>query len=153
MPTKPRIVVADDFVDGREMVAEYLAFRGFDVFEAGDGGAAIEIARRVRPCIVLMDLAMPGIDGWEATRRLKTDPATKNIMVIVVSAHALDGAEASARQAGCDAYIPKPNDLAVLGDMLWQWVYARADLSDPTDVPIEPTKATTRRRKRVSRSS
>jgi CheY-like chemotaxis protein len=77
MPRKPSILVVDDAEDGREMLVEYLAFRGFQVVEARHGAEAIEVARRVQPNIILMDLSMPVVDGWEATRQLKTDPLTK----------------------------------------------------------------------------
>jgi CheY-like chemotaxis protein len=146
VPDKPRILVVDDFVDGREMVAEYLVFRGFEVFEARDGREAIDIASDAKPAIILMDLTMPNVDGWEATRRLKADPKTRDITVIVISAHALDGAEVSARQAGCDMYIPKPNDLAVLGDLLWQLVRDR-DTAAPSRNTNGPSGAPARSRK------
>jgi len=76
-PRLPSVLVADDFADGRELLAEYLTFRGFTVHTAADGEQAIQIARSVRPDIVLMDLSMPGIDGWQAARTLKDDPRTK----------------------------------------------------------------------------
>ena len=74
MPRKALVLVVDDFPDGRELVAEYLTFKGFAVLIASTGAEAIEIARRVKPQIVLMDLSMPGLDGWDATRILKADP-------------------------------------------------------------------------------
>lgn len=117
-PRNTSIVVVDDSSDGREMLTEYLAFRGFQVAEARHGAEAIEVARRVRPHIVLMNLTMPDMDGWEATRQLKADPLTKDIIVIAVSAHAFASGEASARAAGCDGFIVKPFDLAVLADAL-----------------------------------
>jgi len=112
------VLVVDDSSDGREMLSEYLVFRGFHVTEATDGASAIEIARRVRPAIVLMDLSMPGIDGWEATRVLKADPLTKHAVVIAVTAHAFPSEQQSARAAGCDAVIAKPYDLAILATAL-----------------------------------
>jgi two-component system, cell cycle response regulator DivK len=118
--TIPRVLVVDDFPDGREMLAEYLAFRGFDVTEASTGADAVETARHARPDVILMDLQMRGIDGWEATRRVKTDPATQNIVVVAVTAHALPPEADRARDAGCDALIAKPFDLAALADALLQ---------------------------------
>jgi CheY-like chemotaxis protein len=112
------VLVVDDSLDGREMLSEYLAFRGFHVIEATDGASAIEVARRVRPAIVLMDLSMAGIDGWEATRVLKADPLTKHAVVIAVTAHAFLAEQQAARTAGCDAVIPKPYDLAFLANGL-----------------------------------
>jgi len=118
MTRKPSILVVDDAEDGREMLAEYLAFRGFQVAEARHGAEAIEVARRVQPNIILMDLSMPVVDGWEATRQLKTDPRTKNIIIIAVTAHAFPPEQESARVAGCDSIIAKPFDLAVLSSGL-----------------------------------
>jgi CheY-like chemotaxis protein len=115
---KPRILVVDDFPDGREMVAEYLAFHGFPVTEARDGQEAIALATSWRPDIILMDLQMPGIDGWEVTRRLKADPHTKGILVVALTAHALKPEVQAAREAGCDAVIPKPYALLPLADAL-----------------------------------
>lgn len=100
------------------MLTEYLAFRGFRVAEAQNGAEAIEAARRVQPNIILMDLAMPVVDGWEATRQLKADPLTKDIIIIAVTAHAFLPEQESARVAGCDAVIAKPYDLAVLASGL-----------------------------------
>ena len=113
-----RILVVDDFPDGRELVAEYLTFRGFTVHVARDGAGAIDMARKVNPDIVLMDLSMPGIDGWQATRVLKGDPRTHGMTVIAVTAHALRRETDAARAAGCDGVISKPFDLAALADAL-----------------------------------
>src|SRR5688572_19526239 len=74
VPANPSVLVVDDCSDGREMLSEYLAFRGFHVTEAQDGIEAVAVARRVQPDIILMDLSMPVVDGWEATRQLKADP-------------------------------------------------------------------------------
>src|SRR5438045_6834404 len=102
MRRKPSILVVDDAEDGREMLVEYLAFRGFHVVEAQNGTEAIEVARRVRPHVILMDLSMPVVDGWEATRQLKADPLTKDIIIIAVTAHAFPREQEAARAAGCD---------------------------------------------------
>jgi len=114
MPPKPLILVVDDAEDGREMLVQYLAFRGFRVAEAKHGGEAVHIARHLQPHIVLMDLSMPIVDGWEATRQLKSDPATQHIVVVAVTAHAFPSEQQSARAAGCDAIVVKPFDLSVL---------------------------------------
>jgi two-component system, cell cycle response regulator DivK len=100
--------------DGREMLTEYLAFSGFVVAEARNGAEAIEVARRLQPHIILMDLSMPGMDGWEARRQLKADRLTKQIVIIAVTAHAFPRERVSARAAGCDALIAKLFDLAAL---------------------------------------
>jgi len=114
----PVVLVVDDFQDGRELVAEYLTFRGFTVHTARDGEEAIEVARAVRPEVVLLDLSMPGIDGWQAARILKSNPDTRKMVVVAVTAHALARETQAARDAGCDGVICKPFDLTALGDAL-----------------------------------
>jgi len=103
-----RILVVDDFHDNREMYAAYLRFAGFIVDEAVTGAEAIEKALATRPNLIVMDLSLPEMDGWEATRRLKSDPKTEHILVVVVSGHALEGSVRAARAAGCDAFLRKP---------------------------------------------
>ena len=115
---KPHVLVVDDFPDGREMLSEYLSFRGFDVSEARDGQEAIDRIAAAKPGIILMDLRMPGMDGWEATRRLKADPVTCPIVVIALTAHAMHSELMAALAAGCDAVVPKPYDIAWLADLL-----------------------------------
>ncbi len=105
---RPLVLVVDDFVDAREMYAEYFAFSGFRVVEASNGAEAVQKALELTPHVVLMDLSMPGMDGWEATRRLKADRRTKDIPVIALTGHALTGFSESAKQAGCDAFVTKP---------------------------------------------
>jgi two-component system, cell cycle response regulator DivK len=112
-PADPReeaalVLVVDDVADGREICAEYLAFRGYRVETAADGFEALEKAAALLPDVVLMDLSLPGIDGWEATRRLKADERTRAIRVIALTAHALVSAHDSAMAAGCDAVVTKP---------------------------------------------
>jgi CheY-like chemotaxis protein len=99
MPKKPSILVVDDFRDGRELLTEYLAFHGFQVAGAQNGREAVECARQIQPDIILMDLSMPILDGWEATCQLRADPLTKHIMII-------------------DAVITKPYDLIALAEAL-----------------------------------
>jgi two-component system, cell cycle response regulator DivK len=82
----------------------------YEVVTAADGAAGIEAAARDRPDVILMDLSLPGIDGWEATRRLKARPETEAIPVIALTAHAMQGDEERARSCGCDDYLPKPLD-------------------------------------------
>jgi two-component system cell cycle response regulator DivK len=104
----PLILVVDDFLDNRQMYAEYLAFSGLRVEEAENGHEALEKAFAMLPDLIVMDLSLPGIDGWEATRRLKNDPRTKRIPVIALTGHALAGHSKGAMDAGCDAFITKP---------------------------------------------
>jgi CheY-like chemotaxis protein len=105
---QPLVLVVEDYQDAREMYAAYLQFSGFEVAEATNGVEAIEKAQRLMPDIVLMDLALPRMDGWEATRRLKSDERTRKIPVVALTGHALAGHAEGARQAGCDAFVTKP---------------------------------------------
>jgi CheY-like chemotaxis protein len=116
--TNPCVLVVDDFSDGRELVAEYLTFRGFEVHVASGGAEAIEVVRRVRPDIVLMDLSMPGVNGWQAAHTIKANPATQATIVIALTAHALKPEIDAAKDAGCDAVVCKPFDLTTLADAL-----------------------------------
>jgi two-component system, cell cycle response regulator DivK len=112
----PLILVVDDYQDAREMYAEYLQFSGFRVAEAKNGNEAVEQAFALKPDLILMDLSLPGIDGWEATRRLKADDATKRIPIVALTGHALAGASEGAKRAGCDSFVTKPclpDDLVV----------------------------------------
>jgi two-component system, cell cycle response regulator DivK len=112
------VLVVDDSTDGREMLSEYLRFRGFLVSEAADGQQAIDLALRDVPAIILMDLSMPGISGAEATRRIKAHPLTRHIPIIAVTAQAFVHQQANAREAGCDGLVVKPFDLVLLADAL-----------------------------------
>lgn len=104
----PLILLVEDFVDAREMYRDYLEYSGFRVETASDGREAIEKARRFSPDLVLMDLSLPGIDGWEATRILKGDPATRQLPIVALSAHAMAPEGRRATEAGCDGFIAKP---------------------------------------------
>jgi CheY-like chemotaxis protein len=115
-PDSPLILVVDDYQDAREMYAEYLQFSGFRVAEARNGNEAVAQAFSLRPDLILMDLSLPGMDGWEATRVLKADDRTKHIPVVALTGHALAGASEGARKAGCDSFVTKPclpDDLVV----------------------------------------
>ena len=105
---QPLVLVVEDYQDAREMYAAYLQFSGFEVAEAGNGIEAIEKTQELLPDIVLMDLALPRMDGWEATRRLKNDPRTRHIPIVALTGHALAGHAEGAREAGCDAFVTKP---------------------------------------------
>jgi two-component system, cell cycle response regulator DivK len=105
---QPLVLVVEDYQDAREMYAAYLAFSGYRVAEATNGIEAIEKTIELMPDIILMDLALPRMDGWEATRRLKLDERTKHIPIVALTGHALAGHAEGARQAGCDAFVTKP---------------------------------------------
>jgi CheY-like chemotaxis protein len=104
----PLVLLVDDFPDNRQMYAEFLAFSGLRVAEAENGHEAVQKATTLMPDLVVMDLSLPGMDGWEATRRLKSHPKTKHILVMALTGHALAGHSKGAIDAGCDAFITKP---------------------------------------------
>ena len=106
--SSPLILFVDDFEDARDLYAEYFVFRGFRVALSSNGADAIAKARELAPAVVVMDLRMPGMDGWEATRQLKSDARTATIPVVALTAHAFMDVEVRARQAGCDDVIIKP---------------------------------------------
>ena len=105
---RPRVLVVDDYPDAREMYAEYLQYSGFDVIEATNGMEALARAADSAPDIILMDLSLPVMDGWEATKRLKADKTTAAIPIVALTGHALAGILEGAKKAGCDAFVTKP---------------------------------------------
>ena len=109
-----RILYVEDNDDNVFMLTGRLKRRGFEVAHAENGQVALEHVASNRPALILMDLSLPVMDGWEATRRLKADPATADIPVIALSAHAMSGDREEALAAGCDEYETKPVDLARL---------------------------------------
>ncbi len=102
------MLVVEDYQDAREMYAAYLQFSGYRVAEASDGEQAIQRTLELMPDIILMDLALPKMDGWEATRWLKSDPRTKHIPIVALTGHALPVHAETARQVGCDGFVTKP---------------------------------------------
>ena len=105
---KKRILVVEDQRDNRQILHDLLTNAGFDIVEAENGEESIASAQASRPDLILMDIQLPILDGYEATRRLKADPALKSIPIIVVTSYALSGDEEKARLAGCDDYVAKP---------------------------------------------
>jgi CheY-like chemotaxis protein len=95
----------------RDMLSRRLTRRGYTVVVAEDGEQALELARAERPELVLMDMSLPGIDGWEATRRLRADPDLAGVRVIALTAHAMSGDRERALEAGCDDYDTKPVEM------------------------------------------
>ncbi len=108
LSSAPLVLVVEDYPDAREMYVEYLKFSGFRVAEARNGIEALDRAFELHPDVILMDLALPRMDGWEATRRLKTDDRTRSIPVVALTGHALAGHAEGARLAGCDVFVTKP---------------------------------------------
>lgn len=105
---RARVLIAEDHSETRLLYAGYLELLGFEVDTVPDGHSVIRVALEWRPDVVVMDLSLPHLDGWEATRRLKGDPRTAHIPIIACTGHALDGSVEAAIVAGCDAYVVKP---------------------------------------------
>jgi two-component system cell cycle response regulator DivK len=124
----PKILYVEDNDDNVYMMRERLTRAGFTVAVAPDGERGVAMATTEAPDLILMDLRLPGIDGWEATRRLKAAPATKHIPVIALSAHAMAGDREKALDAGCDDYDTKPVNWPQLRDRI-QSALAKAQKS------------------------
>ncbi len=108
---KTKILYAEDNEDNIYMLTNRLARRGYDVIVAKDGQEAVAMARSEEPVLILMDLDLPVLDGWEATRQIKAAPETRDIPVIALTSHAMAGDRERALAAGCDDYDTKPIDL------------------------------------------
>jgi CheY-like chemotaxis protein len=104
----PLVLLIDDVDDNTDMYAQYLEFEGYEVETAVDGVDGISKARALEPTVIVMDLSMPVLDGWKATRELKADDGTRGIPIIVLTAHALSGTAETVAAAGADAYLVKP---------------------------------------------
>ncbi len=103
-----RILVIEDHAENRRILRILLASAGFEMIEAVTGEEGVAAAERERPDLILMDIQLPGLDGYEATRRIKANPALRPIPIIVVTSYALSGDDVKAFEAGCDAYVTKP---------------------------------------------
>jgi two-component system, cell cycle response regulator DivK len=110
----PTILIVEDNEMNRDMLSRRLQRRGYEVLMATDGAEGLEAARGKLPDLILMDMSLPVIDGWEATRQLKAEEATRKIPVIALTAHAMSGDRQKAVEAGCDDFDTKPIDLARL---------------------------------------
>jgi two-component system cell cycle response regulator DivK len=106
-----KVLLVEDNEMNRDMLSRRLARNGYEVVMAVDGQQAVTMAASENPDIILMDMSLPVIDGWEATRRVKADPATQKIPVIALTAHAMAEDESKARNAGCDDFDTKPVDI------------------------------------------
>ena len=113
-----RILLVEDNEMNRDMLSRRLVRKGFEVLVAEDGGKALELVPEERPDLVLMDMSLPVVDGWEATRRLKSAPQTRAIPIIALTAHAMSGDREKALEAGCDDYDTKPIELPGLIDKI-----------------------------------
>ncbi len=108
-----KILVVEDVEFNRDLIVQLLE-DDYEVFTAADGAEGLRLAERERPDLILMDLSLPIIDGWEATRRIKANEALRGIPIIALTAHAMRGDEEKARQSGCDDYLSKPLDEELL---------------------------------------
>ena len=103
-----RILVIEDTEDNRQIIRDLLTSVGYEMIEAVDGLEGVTTAEREQPDLILMDIQLPGIDGYEATRRIRAIPALAKVPIIAVTSYALSGDEAKTREAGCDGYVAKP---------------------------------------------
>jgi CheY-like chemotaxis protein len=110
----PKVLLVEDNEMNRDMLSRRLARHGYDVVVAVDGNEGVRLAESERPDVILMDMGLPEIDGWEATRRIKQSPDTGSIPVIAISAHAMRGDRERALEAGCDDYDTKPIEMTRL---------------------------------------
>jgi two-component system cell cycle response regulator DivK len=103
-----RILVVEDQDDNMQILRDLLDSVGYEIIEARDGAEGVKVAKAERPDLILMDIQLPVLDGYEATRQIKADPELRTTPIIVVTSYALSGDETKAREAGCDDYVPKP---------------------------------------------
>jgi two-component system cell cycle response regulator DivK len=103
-----RILMVEDTEDNRQILRDLFANTDYELIEAADGASGVAMAQTHKPDLILMDIQLPGLDGYEATRRIKAEPALRHVPIIAVTSYALSGDEAKARDAGCDAYVAKP---------------------------------------------
>jgi len=116
--TGPRVLVVEDEKDNMDLFVQILNFHGCEVLTAGDGREAINMAQEEVPDLILMDLSLPALDGWEATRAIKGIDHLAHIPVIALTAHAMVGDRERALAAGCDGYISKPIEVTMLYDQV-----------------------------------
>ena len=121
-----KILLIEDNEMNRDMLSRRLVKRGYEVVIALDGREGVDKARAESPALVLMDMSLPVLDGWEATRELRADPATRSIPVIALTAHAMAGDEERAMEAGFDGYITKPIDVRTFPDAIAKVLLGKA---------------------------
>ena len=121
-----RILIVDDNRTNLKLASDVLGFDGYEILNASDAESAQEIIRNTPPDLILMDIALPGMDGLTLTRLLKAGEATRHIVVVALTAFAMKGDDARAREAGCDGYITKPIDTRTLPGAVAEYLRARA---------------------------
>lgn len=117
-----RILIVEDNEMNRDMLSRRLQRKGYDVLIAVDGDQGIAMAQREAPDLILMDMSLPAVDGWEAARRLKAAPETRSMPIIALTAHAMSGDRDKALQAGCDDYETKPIEFPRLLQKMEAWL-------------------------------
>ena len=127
-PVPPKVLLVEDTEDNRQMMRKLLEMSGFQVIEAINGREAVEVASRIRPQVILMDLSLPFIDGLAATRQIRNLPGMRSVPIIAVSAHDTADFHSDALAAGCDAYITKPIDYPELENTVKSLIAANAQL-------------------------
>ncbi|MEA2414614.1 MAG: hypothetical protein QOI58_1271 [Thermoanaerobaculia bacterium] len=120
-----RILIVDDNKTNLKLASDVLAFEGYKILNASDAESAQEIIRKTPPDLILMDIALPGMDGLTLTRLLKLDESTRRIVVVALTASAMKGDDARAREAGCDGYITKPIDTRTFPNVVAAYLRAR----------------------------
>jgi|SRR5688572_225605 len=130
MDNRPLVLLIEDFDDAREMYAEYLEFSGLRTIGAADALQGLQLAEQLQPHVILMDAALPGLSGWDATRQLKENPRTRHIPVLMLTGHVLGDARERAIAAGADGFMAKP----CLPDELARQIVAALRKDHPTDV-------------------
>ena len=105
---RPTILLVEDYDDARELYSTCLRSSGYEVIEAATGNDAVALARAAMPSLILMDLLLPGMDGWQATAELKSDPRLKHVPIVALTAHALSDERERIARLGCDAFLAKP---------------------------------------------
>jgi two-component system cell cycle response regulator DivK len=116
------VLIVEDDLDNRWVMARMLTGAGYIALEAGDGDEALDVAKREQPAVILMDLALPRMDGWEATRRIRADPQLSGIPVLAITALTMESDERRARAAGVDEYLTKPVRSAKIRAMVRRYV-------------------------------
>lgn len=117
-----RVLVIEDNRDNMTLIVDVLASLDYEVLQASDGETGVTLARQTKPDLILMDLSLPRMDGWTATRMLKAEAALRHIPIIALTAHAMVGDRERAIEAGCDDYITKPINLQVLAAKLGEYI-------------------------------
>lgn len=127
----PLILIAEDDVDNREGYAEFFSYQGYAVAEASNGQEAIETTRQLRPDVLLLDLALPLVDGWEVARVIKADPQLRSTLIIALSACVFPGDVVRATDAGCDLFLEKPCYPQRVADEIRRLLDARRLAAEP----------------------